>query len=106
MNGKRKKSHVVIGILLVVVGLILLLNNLGLMPVALPHYILSWKTLLVALGTIFTITEKDKTAGIVLIAVGFYFLIPDIWGVSPHEAGLFWPILFLVIGLSVLLSKR
>jgi hypothetical protein len=106
MDGKRRKSHLAIGILLVIVGFVLLLNNLGIMPVTLPHYFFSWKTLLVALGIVFAITEKDKTAGIVLIAIGFYFLIPDIWGINPHEAGLFWPALFLVIGLSILLSKK
>jgi hypothetical protein len=106
MFKKGKKSNLIFGIFLVAVGLILLLNNLGIMPGLVPDYIFTWKTLLLSLGIIFVITEKEKTAGIVLIAIGFYFLIPDIWGINPGEAGLFWPILFLVIGLSVLLSRR
>ncbi|MFW5700092.1 MAG: LiaF transmembrane domain-containing protein [Cyclobacteriaceae bacterium] len=106
MDRKSKKSSIVFGIFLIFVGIALLLNNLEIIPRLLPEYIFSWKTLLVALGLIFALTEKDKTPGIVLAAIGFYFLIPDIWNINPSEAGLFWPILFVAVGLSILLSRK
>jgi hypothetical protein len=106
MSLKTRKGKLVLGAFLILVGLALLLNNLGIIPVNLPEYILSWKTLLIVLGMFFAVTEKDKTAGIVLATIGFYFLIPDIWGINPREAGLFWPILFLAVGLSLLLARR
>ena len=106
MSIKTRKGKLVLGIFLVVVGVALLLNNLGIIPINLPEYILSWKSLLVVLGLFFAVTEKDKTAGIVLATIGFYFLIPDIWNINPREAGLFWPILFLAVGLSLLLARR
>ncbi len=80
------------------------MKNLGIIPSVLPDYIFSWKTLLLLLGLVFTIIQKEKTAGIVLASVGFYFLIPDIWNINPVEAGLFWPILFMAAGFFVLLS--
>jgi hypothetical protein len=106
MSLKTRKGKLALGAFLILVGLALLLNNLGIIPVNLPEYILSWKTLLVVLGVFFAVTEKDKTAGIVLATIGFYFLIPDIWDINPREAGLFWPIFFLAVGLSLLLSRR
>ncbi len=106
MKHKNIKSNLIFGLFLIFVGVALLLNNLEIIPVMLPEYIFSWKTLLVALGVIFVITEREKTAGIVLGAIGFYFLIPDIWNINPREAGLFWPILFVAVGLSILFSKK
>lgn len=106
MYKKGKKSNLVFGLFLILVGVALLLSNINILPGILPAYLFSWKTLLIALGVIFVITEKEKTSGIVLIAVGFYFLIPDIWNINPREAGLFWPVLFMVVGLSILLSRR
>lgn len=103
---RSKKNNLYLGILLVLTGLVLLLNNLEILPGSMPAYILSWKTFLLALGIIFLFTERDKTGAIVLIAVGFWFIIPDIWNINPREAGLLWPILFLAIGLSILLSGK
>lgn len=106
MSIKSRKGKLVLSLFLIVVGLILLLNNLGIITINLPGYVLSWKSLLVVLGIFFATTEKDKTGGIVLATIGFYFLIPDIWNINPREAGLFWPILFLAVGVSILLSRK
>lgn len=106
MSPKNKKSNLVFGIFLIIVGIGLLLNNLDIIPIVFPKYIFSWKSLLVALGIIFALIEKEKTAGVVLAAIGFYFLIPDIWNINPGEAGIFWPILFMAVGLSILLSRK
>ncbi len=106
MNRKSKSSSLAFGLFLIIVGILLLLNNLSIIPKILPEYFFSWKTLLVALGAIFIVTERDKTPGLVLVAIGFYFLIPDIWNINPMEAGIFWPFLFVAAGLSILVSKR
>ena len=105
MFKKGKTRKLVFGIFLLLAGILMLLDNQGIMPLMVPGYVFSWKMLLVALGAIFIFTEKEKTAGIVLAAIGFYFLIPDIWGIHPGEAGLFWPILFVAAGISILLSR-
>lgn len=103
MSNKRRKN-LALSLFLLITGTALLMKNLGIIPSVLPDYIFSWKTLLLLLGLVFTIIQKEKTAGIVLASVGFYFLIPDIWNINPVEAGLFWPILFMAAGFFVLLS--
>jgi hypothetical protein len=102
----KRKNSLIFGAFLLIVGLVLMFNNLGLIPLIFPVYLFSWKTLLVALGIIFIFTEKEKTAGIIMAAIGFYFLIPDIWNINPMESGLFWPLLLLAAGMSVLLSGK
>jgi CDP-diglyceride synthetase len=107
MYKKSKKRNLIFGSFLLLAGIILLLNNLQILPhYILPAYIFSWKSLLVALGVVFIITDSDKTAGIVLVIIGFYFLIPDIWNINPRESGLFWPILLIAVGLAVLFARR
>ncbi len=106
MKYKSKKNNLIIGLFLILVGCVLLLKNLDIIPVIMPEYIFSWKTLLVALGVIFILTQREKTTGIVLASIGFYFLIPEIWNINPREVGLFWPILFVAVGLSILFSKN
>jgi CDP-diglyceride synthetase len=106
MNRKSKTSSPLVGIFLIVTGTALLFYNLDLIPLIIPGYIFSWKSLILALGIVFILSERDKTAGIVLASIGIYFLIPEIWNINPWEKGLFWPFLLMVVGISILLSKR
>lgn len=106
MSRKGKNRSPLFGIFLIVAGTALLFYNLDLIPVIIPGYIFSWKSLILALGIVFIISERDKTAGIVLTSIGIYFLIPEIWNINLWDKGLFWPFLLMVVGISILLSKK
>lgn len=105
----RPDSRIIVGFIFVLIGAYLLLYNLNLLPFFLPSYVLSWKTLLIAIGLLLVGTRDNKGGGITLIVVGGVFLVADILdltiGQLISEVWLFWPAIFIIIGLSLLLRR-
>ncbi|WKN30138.1 hypothetical protein PZB74_14325 [Porifericola rhodea] len=105
----RPDSKIIIGFIFVIVGAYLLLYNLNLLPFSLPSYVISWKTFLIALGLLLVGTRENKGGGVTLIIVGGVFLVADILDVTIgeliSEIWLFWPAIFIIIGLTLLLRR-
>lgn len=99
-------SRLIIGLLLVLVGVYLLLNNFDLIPFTLPHYVFSWQTLLILIGLVIVGTREHKGGGITLIIIGVIFLLPEIFYVSFDDILMFWPLVFVIIGISILLRRN
>jgi predicted membrane protein len=62
--------------------------------------------LLVAIGLIMTIGATEKTAGVIIMAVGGFFMIPLIFRETFHMYNMFWPSIFIIIGIIFILTKR
>jgi predicted membrane protein len=75
-------KKIVFGIIAVAVGIFLLLYNLGQIEEAVYPLVISWQSLLVAIGlTLFFDWKSDRdhpVAGFVLISTGVLFLLPEI----------------------------
>lgn len=93
MTGKGIPARIIIGLMLIVFGTLFLLDNCDIFYF--PFEIFSWQYFLIALGFLFLIVSKNKTAGIVLVAVGLFNLFPELW-----------PLIFVVIGLLIILRKH
>ena len=108
-GSKKPDSRFVIGFIFILIGAYLLLYNLDLLPFDLPAYILSWKTLLIAIGLLIIGTRENKGGGITLIIVGGVFLTADILNVTIgeliREVWMFWPAIFIIIGLALILRR-
>ncbi|WPP52374.1 LiaF transmembrane domain-containing protein [Catalinimonas niigatensis] len=108
-HSRKPDSRIIVGFIFVLVGAYLLLYNLNLLPFDLPSYVLSWKTLLIAVGLLLISTRDNKGGGITLIVVGGVFLVADILDITIgeliSEVWLFWPAIFIIIGLSLLLRR-
>lgn len=106
---RKSSSRFIVGFVFVLVGAYLLFYNLDLLPFILPSYILSWKTLLIAIGLLIVATRENKGGGITLIVVGSVFLIADVLDVTLgeliKELWMFWPVVFIVIGLVLILRQ-
>jgi predicted membrane protein len=94
-------KKVVIGIIIIMLGVFLLFNNLGLLPSSIYHLVLSWQMLLVAIGVIFLfdgkVGHKHKNIGILLIFIGLIFLFPKIFDVN--LSGILIPLLLIIAGI-------
>lgn len=105
-------SAVTIGIILVIVGVIVVLTNVGLFPYALRRFFISWQMLLIAFGII-GLVKGNKTAGALFIIVGTFFLLPKISMLWPSVAIFgtnfthnFWPLLIILCGLCLIFTSR
>lgn len=94
-----------VGGLLILIGAIFLLSNLGVIPWELRHYVFSWKGILIIVGTALIISKDDKTPGIILVAIGSAFLIPEILGIH-FSMRTFWPVILIIIGVLFVLRQR
>jgi len=103
-------NRFIIGILLVIAGFVLILEKTTVLPEPLDHFIdniiFSWQMLLIVIGIITLTGSGNKTPGIVLIAVGGFFLIPELFYDYFESFNFFWPALFIVIGVVMLLNSR
>lgn len=99
-------NRAIIGVILVLVGLFLVLRNTGFFPGFIDHIIFSWPMLLITIGVVITIgSSGGKTSGIIVMAVGAFFLIPHIFR-ETFDVNMFWPSIFIIIGIIFIFSRR
>jgi predicted membrane protein len=90
-----------LGLIVVAVGGLLLLDRLDYDLV--PYWLISWKTLLIAIGVAIGLRKNFQGIGwIVLIIVGSFFLIEDIPGIDFEVRRYVFPVIVISIGLLIL----
>lgn len=100
----------VVGLILIALGTLFLLDNLDLIPYEISYYLFNWKGIMIMIGALFLSSKDNKSPGIILIAVGGFFIMSDVLSYEfdwhwYDTRKLFWPILLIVIGL-VILSRK
>jgi len=101
-----QNNRAIIGVILVLVGFFLVMRNTGIFPDFIDNVIFSWPMLLVIIGLVLTIgSSGGKTSGIIVLAVGAFFLIPHIFR-ETFDVNMFWPSIFIIIGVVFIFSKR
>lgn len=99
-------SKIALGVVLIVLGLFLIIDRTGLLPDYFANIIFSWQMLLVAIGFVMTLGTGNKGPGLVVMAVGGFFLLPEIFNVPFRTYRLFWPAVFIIVGLIILTNSR
>ena len=105
-HGRHTSSRLVIGLILVIAGLFLFLRNTNIFPIFLEDILFSWQMLLIVIGLIITLGGSNRTPGIVLMAVGGFFLIPELFYEIFGRYRIFWPALFIAAGIIVIFAGR
>lgn len=109
---KYTSTAVTMGIILVIIGCVVVLSNIGIIPYALRHFIISWQMLLVAFGIIGLI-KGNKTAGTMFLLIGLFFLLPKISILWPSITVFghnftrnFWPLLIILCGIGLIVTSK
>ena len=102
------KRRVVLGLLFLGIGCVLLIQYTDLLPFLLPGYLISWKTILIALGALLLATDKNKSTGLILMLIGGFFLLKDdVFGVGFWDVMKFAiPAVFILAGVLILFPRR
>ncbi|MGE5683037.1 MAG: LiaF transmembrane domain-containing protein [Bacillota bacterium] len=100
-NNSGHDNRFLVGGIIIIIGILLLISNLGFLDAGLKNIIFSWPSLFILLGII-SFLRMNFRSGIIFTSIGalflysrFYFL--DFW--------MFWPVLLIVFGF-VLLTKN
>ncbi|MDP4173499.1 MAG: DUF5668 domain-containing protein [Bacteroidota bacterium] len=100
---KRKTGkRLVLGTIIIILGCLLLLSNLGIIDFSIGRMLFSWPMFLVVIGAIVFINSNDR-AGLIIMLIGIIFLISkyfffNIWTL--------WPALLIILGLYILFNVR
>jgi len=100
----RGRRHGTFGFILLIIGLLILSNHLGLYYF---HYHILWPVILIALGLFIGIRSRFRNvAPFILIGIGTLNLIPrfEMWGVESSELAV--PAMFIIIGLVLLFKPK
>lgn len=105
----QKKNNgakgLVFGLLVIAAGVLLLLRNMGLLSAEMKNIFFSWQMLLIAIGLINIAGRTSRLIGVVLIAIGTFFLIPDFFVFDIKFRTVFFPLLLIIIGIVILIQK-
>ncbi len=105
---KRQKFHgrrFLFGFILLSIGLVMILERAGILSWEVYDFLLSWKMLLVAIGA-FVFFSGNRGAGIIVMGVGAFFMLPDIFEDYGTIRRFFWPVLLLLAGLVFMFGRK
>ena len=93
------------GVILIVVGVIMILEKLNLIPESVSNLLISWQMLLVGIGVL-SLIGGNRTGGTILILLGGFFMVPELIDVPYEIRKIYWPLILVAIGISLLLRHR
>ncbi len=102
MNSSNNNRTIGFGLLIIVIGFMILLHQFKMIPEGLDHIIFSWQMLLITLGVYNLFFTQSRVFGYILIAVGGFFIIPEIFTLPYNFTRNFWPIILIVVGLFII----
>jgi len=100
------RAHLLLGIVLMFLGLFLIADLADIIPWRLRDFLFTWQALLILIGLVMLSSKENKQTGIILIAVGSFFLFPRIIHVPDYWRSLFWPAMLILLGLVVIFGSR
>jgi predicted membrane protein len=100
------RAHLLLGIVLMFLGLFLIADLADIVPWRMRDFIFTWQALLIFLGIIFLSNKENKGTGVILIAIGAFFLMPKFIDLPYYWRSLFWPSMLIIIGLVVIFGTR
>jgi len=100
-----KDRRLLTGLLLILVGLVLALDNFGFIPWEL-WYLTSWQALILVIGLFLVISSKNKVPGTIMILVGGFFLTREIFNLWHYGWRDLWPFILIFVGILIIVRKR
>lgn len=103
---KSNNKRIVIGLVLITLAALLFADNFDIMPWGWEHYVFTWQSLLIVIGLISLAKNESRTTGIVLIAVGAFFLLAKIYAFPYGIRHLFWPAVLATVGILLIVKHK
>jgi len=106
MNSQNRRRALV-GLILIAIGAFLMMRVFNVIPFPVPVYFFSWKMILIVLGIVLMISEKNKPTGIILFVIGAVFLSRDIF---QKDLGsileIVIPLFIVIVGIALVFPRR
>ncbi|HAN79327.1 MAG TPA: hypothetical protein DCQ31_16955 [Bacteroidales bacterium] len=106
METNKSDKRIYLGAALILMGAAVMASNFNILPYFIEDAIFSWQMFLILLGSYFIFTKRNKTTGFILLAVGVFFIIPELFDLSFSFKRIFWPVILVVVGLTMILGHK
>ena len=93
METPKLHGRVIIGLLLIILGALFVMRNYEILDF--PYEYLTWEYFFILIGLLFFLLSRNKTAGVVFMAIGLFNLVPELW-----------PLLLVLIGLFIIFGRK
>lgn len=104
-NESASNKRLLFGLFLIALGGFWMLVKLNLIPPLWADMLISWQMLLIGIG-VFSLIGGNRTAGLVLIVIGGFFLIPEIMSIPYQLRRIGWPLLIIGVGVVLLVTQH
>ena len=101
-NRHNGSNRFVLGGLIIIAGIFLVLKNIGVLPWQVGEIIFSWQMLLIVIGIISISRKNNFVPGVILIAIGSYFLIPEFTNTPEMFSKFFWGGILMLLGVMII----
>lgn len=98
--------RVILGIGLVLIGALILFDNMYLFDINIPRIIFSFPAILIFVGIMILLHGNNKVFGSILLVLGVFFIIPRIFPWIYYDRHLILPVLIIAFGLYIIFRKR
>lgn len=102
-NRISENKRIYLGIFLIAIGGLWILERLDLIPDIWEDIFISWQMLLIGIG-VFSLIGGNKTTGVILIIIGGFFLIDDVFLIPRELRQIGWPLVIIGIGVVILVT--
>ena len=103
VSRRIKIDFSIFAMICIAVGVIFLGKNTGFISQSLFEILISWQMALVILG-LYSVSHKGYLWGSFVAGIGLFFMIPLITGDGKEWINLYWPLVFVFVGLLVFIK--
>ncbi len=104
MKEKEHNPARAIGTFLIIFGLIMIAILLDVLNLGHPREYMMWQIILIVIG-LFSLASRNLVGGIIMIAIGVYFLLPRLHYPLPDYINkVYWPAALVLLGLGFVIS--
>lgn len=100
-NTMQSNRRTILGILLVLIGILLFLDNLGIIP-GLPQYLFTWPSLFFLIAII-NLISGNRGGALIFGSVGAFLVLQRNVDI---DFQVYWPLILVIIGIAILLKRR
>lgn len=92
-------------VMLILVGILFLLRNLGVIDFEMFQVFMYWPMILVAIGIV-QLIDRSYVSGFILLFLGSVFMLPRLEVIQYGAMRVFWPVALIVIGGALIFRRR
>ncbi len=103
---RTNNSRIVVGLVLITLAVLLFADNFDIIPWNWHSIVFTWQMLLIVIGVISLVKHESRVTGIILIAIGVFFLVAKVYYFPFGIRHLFWPTVLAAIGVILILRRK